>query len=304
VKDVFGMYPDSIAESGIHGTPLRAAIAAAALKPEHEVVAHWMIETIAEQWGLKGASPVEAARSRLDRTMLDAEYGNCLQMASFSGQKGTVSLLLRYGADPNVLDTSYRTSLHIAAWSGFHQIVDLLLDKNLPKRADATIEDEWGATALVQAEESLDREGPLGAGTEVNLQSVIQLLRHEMGIKDSEKTGAQFYGPKRSATIAGKETKAASEVLLAKPVFSLPFWVPGVGFRANIIDFWDAGDQECMLLKRPWVEEILFRKGVLDGIMKGPGKSERSENKLRWIHLPINNVSIISSLFSSSEDHY
>jgi ankyrin repeat protein len=178
-RDTFGKYADTLAVSGIHGTALRAAIAGAALNPDHENVAACLINNIAEQWGRKPSSPIETrtagggfstepgelpsqkpirrdtGNKELDWTTRDAEYGNLLQLATFSGLKRTVSLLLKYGADPNVRDTCQRTSLHIAAWSGFPQIVDLLLKKNLPKRADATLKDEWGATPLDQAEESL-----------------------------------------------------------------------------------------------------------------------------------------------------
>ncbi|KAE9378683.1 hypothetical protein N431DRAFT_325760 [Stipitochalara longipes BDJ] len=99
----------------------------------------------------------------------------------------------------------------------------------------------------------------------------------------------EFRGPKRSLPPDGKETKAAAP-LLAKPVFSTPFWIPGVGFRATIIDFWETGNQERLLLKKPRIEEILYHKAVLDGIMTPPGKAEQKENKLRWIHLPTNNM--------------
>jgi hypothetical protein len=282
-----------------------------------------LINNIAEQWGRRPSSPIElrtpegspqteigdpssrkpirrdTGNKQLDWTALDAEYGNLLQLATFSGLKRTVSLLLDYGADPNVLDTSQRTSLHIAAWSGFPQIVELLLNKDLPKRADATLKDEWGATPLDQAEESLDREGHPGA-TALNLQSVIQILRGEMGGLDSEKPGMEFHGPKRSLRIDWEKSKAVAP-LLAKPVFSMPFWIPGVGFRATIIDFWETNNQECLLLKKPRIEEILYHKAVLDGIMTPPGKPEKKENKLRWIHLPTNNVSFNSCPLSSSE---
>ncbi|KAH8794307.1 ankyrin repeat-containing domain protein, partial [Hyaloscypha sp. PMI_1271] len=92
---------DLCAESGIHGTALRAAIAA-----EHERVAQCLI--------------IHQAKG-------DAEYGNILQLATSRGLVSTVELLLKYGADPNIQDTSDRRALHIASWFGFPEIVDLLL---------------------------------------------------------------------------------------------------------------------------------------------------------------------------------
>ncbi|RDW56403.1 hypothetical protein BP6252_14169 [Coleophoma cylindrospora] len=323
-RDNFGNFADTLAVSGIHGTALRAAIAAAALRPDHEDIAVYLIKNIAEQWGKKEIFPpgpdeirppeggssqsIDEPQSQkpirrdthgksLDWTKYDAEYGNLIQLATFAGLKRTVSLLLRYGAEPNVRDTSQRTALHIAAWSGFPQIVQLLLERRLPERADVTLRDEWGATPLDQAEESLDRDGHPGA-TETNLQNVIQILRGEMGVTDSEKPGTEFRGPKRSVAPKRKESKVV-ETVLAKPVFSMPSWIPGVGFRASIIDIWEADNQECLLLKKPKIDEILYHKAVLDGIMTPPGATDKKENKLRWIHIPTNNMTWVEMLITS-----
>ncbi|RDW58477.1 hypothetical protein BP5796_12407 [Coleophoma crateriformis] len=320
VKDKSGNIADTLAISGIHGTALRAAIAAAASRPEHENIALCLIENIAEQWGKKetfqlspgnlntvergsfhsidkqwSQQPIrrDTHGKKLDWTKFDAEYGNILQLATFAGLKETVSLLLAYGAEPNVRDTSQRTALHIAAWSGFPQIVRLLLNAESSVRADYDARDEWGATPLDQAKESLDRGGHPGA-TETNLQEVIQILRNAMRDTDSEKPGTEFRGPKRNVAPVQKEPK-----VFAKSVFSMPFWIPGVGFRASILDIWETNNEEWLLQKKPKIEKLLYHKAVLDGIMTPSGKTDKRENKLRWIHIPTNNMTWVEMLITS-----
>jgi hypothetical protein len=88
----------------------------------------------------------------------------------------------------------------------------------------------------------------------------------------------------------------------AKPVFTMPSWVPGLGFKATIIDIWeseaktDYGEtevQECLLLKEPNVDEILYHKAIIDAIMKCDAKPTGTKEKVRWIHLPTNNVGFL-----------
>ncbi|KAH6667730.1 ankyrin repeat-containing domain protein [Halenospora varia] len=321
-RDNANNFANTLAESGIHGTALRAAIAGS--KPGREDVAECLINRIAEQWELKEASPTDGSNVRgdvpdetegtsspvfqpikrksedkeLDWTQWDVEYGNLLQLATFAGLKKTVSLLLKYGADPNVRDTSQRTALHIAAWSGFPQIVQLLLDKKLPKkqRADASLKDEWGATPLDQAEESLDRDGHPGA-TEQDLQEIVQILRRKVESTDIEQPGMEFRGPKKKSQIASSIQEPQQA---AKPVFSMPYWIPGVGFRATIVDIWESKDQEYLLLKKPRIEEILYHKAVLDSIMTPPGgPAIKEKDKLRWIHIPANNMTWAEMLITS-----
>ncbi|KAF8859524.1 ankyrin [Acephala macrosclerotiorum] len=303
VRDTAGQYADILAESGIHGTALHAAIAVS--KPGKEVMAECLILRMAEEWGAKQrpSSDTDNARNNMtsqagahastvyspitrniddkeiDWTIWDAEYGNLLQLATVSGLKSTVSLLLDYGADANVRDTSQRTALHLAAWFGLPQIARLLLDGG----ADANAKDEWGATPLDQAEKSLDGDKHPGV-SEQDLQDVIQTLQGEIQEIDSTKTGMEFRGPKR---IPGA---AQTPRLGAKPVFQMPFWIPGVGFRATVVDFWESEEQECLLLRRPRIEDILHHRGVLDSIMTSRSKPDIVKNKLRWIHIPTNNM--------------
>jgi hypothetical protein len=102
---------------------------------------------------------------------------------------------------------------------------------------------------------------------------------------DIEKTGMEFRGRKRMSGLAQTPT------IGAKPVFEMTFWNPGVGFRATVVDIWEFEEQEYLLLKKPRIEDILHHKGALDTILRYRGKPASVNNKLRWIHIPTNNVS-------------
>ncbi|KAE9382220.1 hypothetical protein N431DRAFT_394088 [Stipitochalara longipes BDJ] len=94
----------------------------------------------------------------------------------------------------------------------------------------------------------------------------------------------------------------------AKPVFTMPSWVPGLGFKATIVDIWeseattDYGEievQECLLLKEPKVDEILYHKAIIDAIMNYDAKPMAAKEKVRWIHLPTNNMTWAEMLITS-----
>jgi len=280
-------HADPCAESGIHGTALRAAIAS-----RHEAVANCLITHQAARFGIQKRSTVGVneeylfgisdpiARSnvekRAERICRDTEYGNILQLATFRGLRSTVALLLDYGADPNVRDTSDRTALHIASWFGYPRTVSLLLDNG----ADIKAKDEWSATALDQVEESLNRDGSPGP-TRAALQIIRQTLLNYMGSLGPEKSHLITCIPK--TTIPESEMQSRK----AKPVFTMPSWIPGVRFHATIVDIWECDDQEYLLTIQHKVDEILHHKAVLDTVMSCEGKPRESKDKVRWIHLQI-----------------
>jgi len=235
------------------------------------------------------------AEKSLDWTVRDPEYGNLLQLAVVLGLEDTVSLLLKYGADPNVQDTSQKTALHLAAWFGFSQITKLLLAND----ADINAKDESGATPLDQAELSLDNDNHTGANWRER-EEIVQTLRREMQkIQETDrvKVGMEFPGPKsNSAFLAGDLAPRA------KSIFAMPFWNPGVGFRATVVDIWNSDDQEYLMLRRPKIEDILHNRGALDWMMASESKPGYVENKLRWIHIPVNNVSEIRSFLVLSRE--
>ncbi len=360
---------DPCSESGIHGTALRAAIAA-----RHERIAQCLINHQARQYGIEkrstvgpntlstnvtvdtgtnvptelpsgmqGMAPSNDLQGAVDSSITpaagseeeysskrrrvqkgaewicrDADYGNILQLSASRGLRSTVALLLDYGADPNVVDTSFRTSLHIASWFGFPEIVFLLLANG----ADIDAKDEWGATALDQAEESLDRDGHPG-GTVADLQLIRQKLAEKLVEVSRDKPGMVFKGPKKfklasekqSSEATGAQEKprtakpasggaespgAVQYIRKAKPVFTMPSWNPGLGFRATIVDIWESDDEECLLWKQPKIDEILYYKAGLDAVMACKDKPQMSKNKVRWVHLPTNNVSLPLSVMAYS----
>lgn len=222
--------------------------------------------------------------ARVDWTKRDADHGNLLQLAVVLGLKDTVSLLLKYGADPNVRDTSQKTALHLAAWFGLSQIVKLLLANG----ADVYAKDEAGATPLDHAESSIDNDNCAGAYIQ-HIQEIIVTLRSKIEkIQETDRVGMEFLGPKLNSTILAPDSSPR-----AKSVFAMPFWNPGVGFHATIVDIWNSEDQEYILLKRPKIEDILHDRWALDRLMMSRSKPKNSSNKLRWIHVPVNNVSQI-----------
>jgi hypothetical protein len=231
-------------------------------------------------------------RASLDWTIWDADYGNLLQLAVALGLEDTVSLLLKYGVDPNVRDTSQKTALHLAAWFGFSQIVKLLLAND----ADIYAKDESGATPLDQAESSLDNDNH--AGAQRDLGEIIQTLRRKIQkVQETDriKVGMEFLGATRNSNFLARDLPRK-----AKSVFAMPFWNPGVGFRATIVDIWDIDDQEYLMLTRPNIEDILYNREALDWMMTSKSERVGALNKLRWIHIPVNNVSQIRNFPLSS----
>lgn len=298
-----GQFADTFAESGIHGTALRAAIATS--KPDQEEVAECLIRNIAQRWSREERPPTDTAKREAggpadepiirttdlsyEWTKWDDKYGNLVQLATFSGLKKTVEMLLKYEAGPNVPDTSQRTALHIAAWSGFPQIVQLLLDNG----AAINAKDEWGATPLDQAEEALERDDH--DADEQDLQEIIQTLQGRINSVEVEKLRSKFRGPKK---IREKNMEAVGQSAPkgAKPVFAMPYWIPGVGFRATLLDIWDSEGHECLWLKKPRIEEILYpptetEQGSITRDKDGPHNC-----KVNWIHIPSNNVSRTTSV--------
>jgi hypothetical protein len=88
-----------------------------------------------------------------------------------------------------------------------------------------------------------------------------------------------------------KQPKTPREGFLypkAKPVFELPKWSPGLNFCATIVDFLEKDEHEYVLVNELAIDDLLYKRGA---IMETMGGLESVYNrKLRWIHLPSNNV--------------
>ena len=82
VRDIAGRYADALAESGIHGTALHAAIAAS--KPGNEVIAEYLIHRTAEESGVMENSPNKTPGQYLTHSMEISD--NWLQFRAWKGR--------------------------------------------------------------------------------------------------------------------------------------------------------------------------------------------------------------------------
>jgi ankyrin repeat protein len=192
---------DFCAESGIHGTALRVAIAA-----EHERVAQCLIISqakgfkiqelsMADSSNLSTNTPTNEPRNDQAPVMLSAQATADSATSAPAGSNGTPSAKdienVRKRAEKTCRDAEYGNILQLATSRGLVSTVELLLkygadpniqdtsdrralhiaswfgfpeivDLLLTHGAEINAKDEWGATARDQAEESLDRDGHPG----------------------------------------------------------------------------------------------------------------------------------------------
>jgi ankyrin repeat protein len=247
------------AESGIYGSALRAALSA----PQPAK-----------------ATALQLINAGADTRNGDEKYGNVLHLAAFSNLPEVVSILLdQCKLDVNVLDKNYQTALHIAAYRGYEQVVEILL----LKKADANLKDVWGNIPLDIVGSVIAREShPVPS-----LQGLRQI--REMLLKKSVcKNDQQICGPFPGPLVAQRPQPPRPEGQKAKPVFELPKWNPGLKFYAKIVDFLQKDEQEHVLVKDLAIDDLLYKtepiKETMDDLEVGYAR------KLRWIHLPTNNV--------------
>lgn len=253
------------ADSGIYGTALRAALSAG-----KENAA---LELITQGAGIN--------------TSKDETYGNILHLAVFSKMDEVVEHLLggRYRMPVNLRDEVGQTALHIAAYRGFRSTVSILLRHN----ADPDLEDAWGDTPRKIAEDVTERESHPGPSLQDLRDISHQLLVASAASAELKKHKADglVHGP----PIWKKPKASLTEQGTAKRVFASPTWNPGLGFKATISDFLQKDGDEYILIKSLLIDDLLYRKGAVDELMKlkEPKGSSYSKN-LRWIHLPSNNM--------------
>ncbi|KAE9382221.1 ankyrin, partial [Stipitochalara longipes BDJ] len=239
---------DLSAESGIHGTALRAAIAA-----ESERVAQCLITYQAKEFKIQQLPIADSSNSS---TRIPTDEPRNLQALAISSTQATAGLAISAPAGPNETpsakdienvrnraelicrDAEYGNILQLATSRGLVSTVDLLLkygadpniqdtsdrralhiaswfgfpgvvDLLLTYGADINAKDEWGATARDQAEESLDRDGHPG-GSEADLQRIRQTFANRLGEINREIHGTEFKGPKKIRTVKKSTTEAKS----------------------------------------------------------------------------------------------
>jgi ankyrin repeat protein len=243
------------AESGIYGTALRAALSAP--KPARNTVLYLI-------------------RQGANLSKGDQPYGNILHLATFANLNDIVEVLLdEYKVAVNALDMNDQTALHIAAYRGYEQVANTLLKRG----ANTDLRDVWGNTPLDVLEDVIGRESHPVPSLE-GLRKIRKRLFQESVHEDMQRACRPFPGP--------LITRQSQDSKRARPVFDSPKWNPGLKFRATIVDFLEKGEQEYILVKDLQIDDLLYKKGALDETM---GTMEAGyEVKLRWIHLPANNV--------------
>jgi ankyrin repeat protein len=251
------------AKSGIYGTALHAALSAP--KPADET-ARYLIS--------------EGANLSIE----DHEYGNILHLAAFANLDKVVQLLLEKNEknEPKVeidaLDRNDQTALHIAAYRGYYEVVDTLLKSG----AKANMEDVWGNTPLHIVEDEIENDGHPVPSLQGLRRTKERLLK--VSVQENKQQGGDPvpgpYNKKQSQATELQQQKA-------KPVFESPKWNPGLKFPASIVDFLDFEGQEYVLVKDLPIDDLLYKR---DAIKDKMARESKYKFKLRWIHLPANNV--------------
>ena len=259
-----------------------------------------------------------------DPNIQDTSDRRALHIASWFGFPEIVDLLLTHGAEINAKDEWGATARDQAEESldrGGHpggseadlqRIRQTLADKlgeinrekpgtefKGPKKTMAKPRgDEKGKGKPTSKELNVkSREVGISA-TETTPTSTEDLFR----LAKSTSTGTDPRSTEVKPKNAMKALPKTAGSQKAKPVFTMPSWIPGLGFHATIVDIWESEAktdyeeteiQECLLLKEPKVDEILYHKAIIDAIMKYDAKPTGAKEKVRWIHLPTNNVSFL-----------
>ena len=259
-----------------------------------------------------------------DPNIQDTSDRRALHIASWFGFPEIVDLLLTHGAEINAKDEWGATARDQAEESldrdghpggseeDLQRIRQTLADKlgeinrekpgtefKGPKKTMAKPRgDEKGQGKPTSKELNVESREVGISATETTPTSTKDLFR--LGKSDSTGTDPRSTEVKPKNAIKALPKAVGSQ--RAKPVFTMPSWIPGLGFHATIVDIWESEAktdyeeteiQECLLLKEPKVDEILYHKAIIDAIMKYDAKPTGAKEKVRWIHLPTNNVSFL-----------
>jgi len=264
-----------------------------------------------------------------DPNIQDTSDRRALHIASWFGFPGIVDLLLEFGAEINAKDEWGATARDQAEESldrdghpggsedDLQRIRQTFANKLGEINCEKTGTEFKGPKKIrtIKKSTTVAQSGRAEKGKEKPMSEETKVVSGEIGIGATEtirtpaedlstvvkeaSTGTDPSSTEVKPENAVKVFPKAAGSQKAKPVFTMPSWVPGLGFKATIIDIWeseaktDYGEieiQECLLLKEPKVDEILYHKAIIDAIMKYDAKPTGAKQKVRWIHLPTNNV--------------
>ncbi len=153
----------------------------------------------------------------------------------------------------------------------------------LEKKADANLKDVWGDIPLDIVGDVIGRESHPVPSLQ-GLTKIREMLLKKLACSNEQQITGPFPGP----IVAKRPEYPKSESQKAKPVFESPKWNPGLKFYAKIVDFLDMKEQEHVLVKDLAIDDLLYKN---DAIKETMDEFEKGyHRKLRWIHLPTNNV--------------
>jgi len=246
------------AETGIYGSALRVALSAP--QPANDTALYLI-------------------RMGADTRNGDQRYGNILHLAAFANLPEIVRVLLECHQDINAVDTNNQTALHIAAYRGYEQVVEILLDHD----AKANLKDIWGDMPLDIVIDVMRKESHPVPSLQ-GLRNIRDMLLKWSVIENQQEIFGHFQGPMTSLQLPGPVPVRPK----ARSVFESPKWNPGLKFRAKIVDFLEEGEQEHVLVKDLEIDDLLYKRDSIVEVMNMQGGDYT--RKLRWIHLPTNNV--------------
>jgi len=247
------------AESGIYGSALRAALLAP--MPARDTALYLI-------------------RQGADLSDGSGKYGNILHLAAFANLHDIIEVLLKeYKVDVDALDSNKQTALHIAAYRGYERVVSVLLNES----AAVNMEDVWGDTPLDVVEDVMGKETHPVPSLQ-GLRKIREMLLQKATDKHEKPARGPFPGP----PITKQPQESQSPTKRVRPAFESPKWNPGLNFRASIVDFLEKNEQEYVLIKDLPIDDLLYKEGGIAEAMNEKGADYTL--KLRWIHLPANNV--------------
>ena len=211
---------------------------------------------------------------------------NSLHLAAECGRDDLVKLLLEHGANPRATSDGGWTPLHNAAQAGAASCVSLLLDSNVDVNAVLSN----GMTPLHWASYN---------GRDEVVRLIVERSDVNLAIKDSfDRTALLCAAEKRhyeicnilSPGMTGKKVRGAARLACDK-------------LEATVVDFGMELREGRQRVFKYSVFDLLYGWDDISNKPRVPlrVKNIRHKPAFRWVHLPANNVNIISKHLSIAE---